>query len=123
MTGKQVQERRSHHRIAFDAPVVISNSERQWQSTLLDISLKGALVIKPDEWDSDAGRTWQLDIQLSGSDIHIQMEASVMHIEDDHIGFHCDHIDLDSITNLRHLVEMNLGNVSLLERELSSLSY
>ena len=123
MTGIVVQEKRSHRRIAFDAPVVISNSERQWLSTLLDISIKGALVIKPKGWKSDVGETWQLNIQLSGSDIHIKMEASAMHIEDGHIGFHCDHIDLDSITNLRHLVELNLGNVSLLERELSSLSY
>ena len=33
-----------------------------------------------------------------------------------------DHIDLESISHLRRLVELNLGDSSLLERELAALS-
>lgn len=122
MTDLQNQERRNHSRIAFDAPVVLSNSEQILRSNLLDISLKGALIKKPEGWKNSKQETWQLDIQLADSEIHIVMETRVKHIEDDHIGFHCDHIDLDSITNLRHLVKLNLGDEALLERELSSLA-
>ncbi|MFQ5660940.1 MAG: PilZ domain-containing protein [Gammaproteobacteria bacterium] len=119
------QERRTHNRIVFDAPVVISDATRQWRSSLLDISLKGALLARPDDWDAPtrAGTPLQLDIQLSGSELHIRMQGTLMHVEEHHMGFHCDHIDLDSITNLRHLLELNLADESLLQRELSSFLY
>lgn len=117
------QEKRIHNRIAFDAPVVISIADRQWQSNLLDISLKGALVNIPDDWDNKPDSHCQLDIQLSGSDIHIQMQVSVKHIENNHIGFQCEQIDLDSISNLRRLVELNMLDESALERELAALAH
>ena len=37
------------------------------------------------------------------------------------IGFHCQLIDLDSITHLKRLVELNLADEGLLHRELSAL--
>jgi hypothetical protein len=40
---------------------------------------------------------------------------------DDLLGFVCRHIDLESISHLRRLVELNLGDESLLERELAAL--
>ena len=46
-----------------------------------------------------------------------------MHIEDDHTGYRCEHIDLDSISHLRRLVELNLGDPDILDRELSELSH
>jgi len=49
------------------------------------------------------------------------MTASVAHIDPTRIGFICEHIDLDSITHLKRLVELNLGDEELLHRELSSL--
>jgi hypothetical protein len=33
----------------------------------------------------------------------------------------CHSIDIDSVTHLRRLVELNLGNADLLQRELSAL--
>ena len=122
MNQHQLQERRNHSRIAFDAPVSIASPDGKWQSRLLDISLKGALVRKPNGWDGENGQIWELDIQLSEQDVHINMEARVMHIDESHIGFHCDHIDLDSVTNLRLLVELNLADEAMLERELASMA-
>ena len=122
MQNQQHVERRTHCRIAFDAPVTLSAAGRQWRSNLLDISLKGALVRMPAGWQDNKQKKWHLDIQLHTDDVHIIMEAGIRHIEADHIGFHCEHIDLDSITNLRHLVELNLADEALLERELSALA-
>jgi hypothetical protein len=116
----QPQEHRIFSRINFDAKTVISNPEQQWDTTLLDISLKGALLEKPAGWDAPLGAEFTLNIALS-ADAIICMEASVAHIENDHIGFHCHHIDLDSITHLRRIVELNTGNEELLNRELSAL--
>lgn len=51
----------------------------------------------------------------------IRMDASAVHIDDGMINFICEHIDLDSITHLKRLVELNLGDPELLHRELSAL--
>ena len=49
------------------------------------------------------------------------MLASVAHIDDKTIGFTCENIDLESISHLKRLVELNLGDKALLHRELASL--
>ncbi len=116
----QQQEHRSFTRIHFDAKTVISNPEQKWDTELLDISLKGVLVEKPASWDAALGSEFTLSISLA-DDAIIYMQASVAHVENDHIGFCCDHIDLDSITHLRRIVELNTGNEELLHRELSAL--
>ncbi len=35
--------------------------------------------------------------------------------------FRCEHIDIDSITHLKRLIELNLGDEALLHRELAHL--
>jgi hypothetical protein len=49
------------------------------------------------------------------------MWATVSHVDGRHIGLRCSSIDLDSITHLRRLVELNAGDPALLERELTAL--
>jgi hypothetical protein len=49
------------------------------------------------------------------------MWTKVMHVEGRHVGLRCESIDLDSITHLRRLVELNSGDPGLLDRELGSL--
>lgn len=51
----------------------------------------------------------------------IKMDITVAYIEDQQIGLDCKGIDLDSITHLRRLVELNLGDANLLKRELMAL--
>ena len=112
---------RRFSRIDFDAPVTLESKGKTWKSELLDISLKGALIDRPDDWNGTKGEQSKLFIKLPGSDIHIDMEVELAHLEDQRIGFHCVHIDLDSITNLRRLVELNLGDEALLEREIANM--
>ena len=120
-TANPVQ--RKFARIEFDAPIILKNENKdnEWQSKLLDISLNGALIERPEDWTGEKGNLFKLFITLPDSEIHIDMEVEVAHIEDDHIGFHCVHIDLDSATSLRRLVELNLGDEDLLERELTHM--
>ena len=44
-----------------------------------------------------------------------------MHVDGANVGLRCDNIDLDSITHLRRLVELNVGDHNILERDLASL--
>ena len=116
----ETQDQRIFSRINFDAKTSIIGTDQAWETTLLDISLKGALVSMPDNWSAETGASFILNITLS-EDTSISMKATVAHTEDKHIGFHCAHIDLESITHLRRIVELNTGNEELLHRELSAL--
>lgn len=116
-------EQRRFSRIPFEAKVTLQKKQQHWDSELVDVSLKGALITQPAEWAGDIGDAFLIDIELNDSGVIIHMEGSVAHVEHGRVGFRCDHIDLDSITHLRRLVELNIGNTELLNRELSLLGY
>lgn len=121
MNENTQEDKRIFSRIPFDSAVKIVMDDKHWESILLDISLKGALVQKPEEWNASLEDTCFLEITL-GEDLTIQMEAKVAHTQNDQIGFRCEHIDLESITHLRRLVELNTGDEELLTRELHALT-
>ena len=111
-------ERRHFSRIDFDAPVVIEHARQSWQTTLEDISLKGLLVKRPDNWETNA-QNFNVVVHLPEQ--NICMQTQLAHIEADSMGFTCITIDLDSAAALRRVVELNLGNEALLQRELSAM--
>ncbi|KGK82543.1 pilus assembly protein [Stutzerimonas degradans] len=113
-------DRRRFQRIEFDATTELSQGERCWPVELHDLSLRGLLVRRPQQWDADAAQPFQVRVRLSG-DAEVRMEVMMAHEEGELIGFACQHIDLDSIAHLRRLVELNLGDETLLERELAAL--
>lgn len=113
-------ERRRFQRIAFDAPTEISQGTQRWEVILHDISLKGLMVERPADWQADPQQLF--DVQISLSDVaKVRMEVTQTRDDAGLLGFACEHIDLESISHLRRLVELNLGDESLLERELSAL--
>lgn len=116
-----MNEKRHFHRIAFDSTTHLVNDTGSWEATVIDICLKGMLTEKPDSLVANVGDHFSVEMRLNGSDILIGMKARVAHIEGNHIGFECENIDIDSVTHLRRLVELNLGDSKLLDRELSEL--
>jgi pSer/pThr/pTyr-binding forkhead associated (FHA) protein len=117
---KGPDEQRDFSRIHFEVPATLHQDRRQWQTRLSDISLHGALVERPADWEAVEGRLYLLDVHLN-DEITIHMDVEVAHADAQWIGFRCHDIDVDSITHLRRLVELNLGNPELVERELSAL--
>lgn len=113
-------DRRHFLRSMFRSPVRLSLGERSSLGFLHDVSLKGALVETSGAWDAQVGDACQLHLEL-GSEIVIEMDTTVAHIENHHAGLHCEHIDLDSMTHLRQLVEFNAEDPALLERDLAAL--
>lgn len=112
--------RRQFWRAHFSSPVVLTLHGQASEAALQDISLKGALVEVPSGWPGRHGDSCQLRLILAG-DAAIDMSAAVAHVEGSRIGLRCENIDLDSITHLRRLVELNSGDPALLERELPAL--
>jgi len=113
-------DRRRFQRIEFDAATELVQGDRRWPVELHDLSLKGLLVRRPEGWDADAKQPFEARVRLA-DDAEVRMEVAMTHEEGDLIGFVCQHIDLDSIAHLRRLVELNLGDDALLERELAAL--
>lgn len=114
--------RRRFSRIAFDSDSTLLAGGQEYPAHLLDLSLNGAMVGAPRAAKSlDVGSPVMLAIQLIGSETEIRMECHVAHRENDQLGLACDHVDLDSAAHLRRLVELNLGDSTLLDRELAGL--
>lgn len=114
-------EKRRFTRIPFEATAHIISPATTWYSTLIDISLKGALVDRPADWSAEKGEQLLLELKLENSDVTIRMDVEVAHVTAEHLGFVCKQIDLESISHLRRLVELNLGDEALLDREMSAL--
>ncbi|MFL1528127.1 PilZ domain-containing protein [Pseudomonas sp. O230] len=113
-------DRRRFKRIAFDARTELCQGEFIWPVKLIDLSLKGLLIEKPEPWLGDREKVFSVDIHLS-KDVEIKMDVQLTHDDLDQLGFVCRYISLDSIARLRRLIELNLGDQKALERELGAL--
>ena len=114
-------ERRHFVRVQFDSPAQLTCAQGVFDVQVLDLSLKGALLLATNRISLATGTPCQLTVQLSEQD-HIAMRMEVVHTEGPSMGLRCDSIDLDSVTHLRRLIELQLGDPALLERDLAELS-
>ena len=116
------EERRRFHRIATDKAVDMTFQGGTCSGLVLDISLRGLLLrCDTNEALPQAGETARARVRLDDGDCCIDVEGTVAHVEDRQIGMHCTRLDLDSAARLRRLVELNLADSELLERELTEL--
>ncbi len=114
------EERRHFTRIPIDCEAVLYCQDGgELRTTLQDVSLKGALLNRPSEYPGGTGEKCELELLLG--ETTVSMQGSIVHSDANQIGFRCDYIDLDSITHLKRLVELNLGDEAALERELHEL--
>lgn len=113
-------ERRRFQRISFDADCEVRTHDCSWPVKLIDISLQGVLaeiIISPL---LNVGDHADIVIQLN-NEITITMPSVLKHQLGNHLGFKAETMDIDSVSHLRRLVELNLGDETLLERELEHL--
>lgn len=116
-------EQRHFTRIPFNALAAVINSRTANKMTaeLIDISLKGVLINRPADWQGHAGEHYTIHIALAGKEAEINLAVVAVHCEENHIGFKTEHMEIETATHLHRLVELNLGDEKLLERELSEL--
>jgi hypothetical protein len=114
-------EKRRFQRIHFDAPCELHYQESVWTTEVLDISLKGVLVKRPEAWIVPLRQPCEVIIHLNDYDTGIVMAVELRHVEEHRLGFTCKYIDIESVGHLRRLVELNLADQMMLERELSRM--
>lgn len=113
-------ERRRFQRIDFDAPTELRQGDRRWPAKLLDVSLKGMLVERPKQWDADLSQDFDAIIHLDRG-VRVQMQVELRHEEPARLGFVCLYIDVESMSHLHRLVELNLADSTEMMRELREL--
>jgi hypothetical protein len=114
------QERRRFRRFPIAGSVRLYSGTQMWQTELIDLSLRGVLVAIPEEWSGSTGSRYRLDCRLEGGLI-IGMGVELVRRHSTALAFSCQKIDLDSFTRLKRFIELNVGNVDVLNRELAVL--
>ena len=119
-------ERRQFARVAFAAGAELITTQALMPCQVLDISLKGVLLQLPPGSAPQPGMPCLVKLPLSGSgddghELVIAMAGELAHVEGRHAGVLCRSIDLESMTHLRRLIEVNLGDPTASERELKAL--
>ncbi|MFZ5492613.1 MAG: PilZ domain-containing protein [Pseudomonadota bacterium] len=120
LESTQMIERRRYTRISLHVQAEFTSQGRAWPCQAVDLSLTGALVSRPRGWDGELGERCTLTFRLDDGHV-IHMVGMLRHQDANALGWQCTGIDLDSMSALRHLVEVNLGEPALLRRELAQM--
>lgn len=121
MSFEKSEDKRRFHRIFYNTEAVLDGAGTSYPCCIVDLSLKGCLLEFTQPWSGSPDTVYRLTFNLT-DEISIVMNVGVAHMSGNQAGFKCEHIDIDSISRLRRLVELNLGDSELLEREMAALS-
>ncbi|MCB1801005.1 MAG: PilZ domain-containing protein [Gammaproteobacteria bacterium] len=114
-------DRRRFDRIATDKPVVVTVDDNEYHGTVLDVSLHGMLLSLEGDWHPVAGMTVGAKLRLDDDQCCIDMRGNVVHVKDGRLGLLCTSMDVESASRLKRMVELNLADPALLERNLTQL--
>ena len=116
-------ERRRFSRVPFVTRAQVEFAGDRFEGQMIDLSMKGALLEIPALTDITAEDhpAAAIRFHLTGSDIELAFQARLVHHHDQLSGFLFSAADLDSMTHLRTLLELNTGDPELVERELEAL--
>jgi len=120
---QQMSQRRVFTRIPFDADYRLHNpnADKYWKGRVVDLSLRGTLVERPADLTPESGEEYVFELLLGSENLKVVMLVSVAHFDENNIGFRCLHIDLESISHLRKILEFNLDKPEMVEREISEM--
>jgi hypothetical protein len=114
-------ERRHFGRIPFGIETILRTPEETYLGTLLDISLNGALLEFPYSPEAFKKRTlgW-LKIRLENETI-LEFTVENAHIDGLQIGVKFTEFNLETLSHLRRLLELNSGDPDQVKKELHFL--
>ena len=116
-----IARQRHFTRISLHAPALLSTLDEEWKTRLIDLSLTGALVELPDGWTGRTGTHYTLRVQLANHS-YFSTEVVIRQADSGRLGMAFADLDEHGRDVIRWLMEINLGDSSLLKHELSDLS-
>jgi len=112
-------DKRRFSRTGFQTSGEILLDDRRIEVSVIDLSLKGALV--SSDVDFSVGADVKLLIHLSNSELSIDTEGKIVHKEGSNYGIRFSSIDAESMIHLRSLMEYNTENYDKIGSELAFL--
>lgn len=119
-TDAQNGERRRFHRVGFQADASLKMSTGTIQVEILDISLAGALIKADSALTLEEGSLGSLIVRLS-EEVQIKMKGDILSHGDGNYALHRILNEPENDHHLRRLLELNLGNPNLIERDIQTL--
>jgi hypothetical protein len=113
-------DRRQFKRLAFISNLQLFSGTEFWTSEIIDISLKGVLFTKPENWAGNTKAVYRLFISITNSP-GISMNIQIAHIDDTTIGAKWNKIDVGSFSRLKRLLELNTIDRNRINKEISYL--
>ncbi|OCH12405.1 MULTISPECIES: PilZ domain-containing protein [unclassified Aliivibrio] len=115
-------ERRKFSRVVYQTDVILLHNGTSLHGSLIDLSLHGLLVVLDDDYELKPNTKMNVRFTLNESDIHIIAECELIQRTNNILRLCIQHIDIDSISHLKRLIELNVGNSDMLLRQLSELT-
>jgi len=111
---------RRFRRVPFETKVSLTVDQGYWAGELVDVAMKGALVETMEPLPISSGNRCQLGIMLPGTAISLDFDAELVYVEGLQYGFKFISEDLETLTHLRKLIELNTGDAETTRSELSA---
>ena len=111
---------RRFRRVPFEAVVTMDSGQSSISGELLDVALKGAMVGTDEPLGFALETECQLCITLPDSPIELNFQARLIHKEENRSGFIFVSEDLETLTHLRKLIELNTGDAETTRSELTA---
>jgi hypothetical protein len=118
-----MEDKRRFTRIIFSTVASLKIGDKAYETSLVDLSLKGALIKSENDLSEYTDKDCTLSFTLPDTEISIELFGFIAHVEKQNIGIACTKMDLESVSHLKRLITLNLGDEDFLNRELASLSY
>ncbi|VAW36670.1 hypothetical protein MNBD_GAMMA01-1468 [hydrothermal vent metagenome] len=116
----QNTDRRQFERLAFVSGMQLFSGTTAWSCEIIDISLKGVLFSKPEDWRGAINDIFRLSITLNNSP-SISMSIEIAHIDVKTIGAKWNKIDVGSFSRLKRLLELNTTDRYRITKEIAFL--
>ncbi|MGR5132701.1 PilZ domain-containing protein [Vibrio alfacsensis] len=115
-------ERRRFSRIIYQVAAQAEQNQLTLPATIQDLSLHGLLLKVENAEQLDLSLPVEITFSFIQSEQVIRLNAEIVTIADNDVRLKTINIDIDSISQLKRFIELNVGNNALLNRELAHLS-
>lgn len=116
-----MDDQRQFSRIDIHCKTLILLDQMVFKADLVDLSLKGCLVSVPNGCPVSKGDLCIIEIVLQGESFPLRFNVKTVHSDIDSYGFKFIDMDVDTLTSLRRIVELNTGDADKVSNELRFL--
>ena len=113
------EEHRHFSRVPFEMKVTVEREGDRFQVELINLSLKGMLLRFTQHHPFTIGDWCRIELDLLDSGLLLEFKGEMVHCAGNEAGFKFVQMDVDTMTHLRKIIELNLGDGDHVSEELS----